>query len=167
MSKYKLRLQGFTLVELIVVIGILAALLAIVLVAINPGRQFAQANNTQRRSDVNAILNAVHQYAAEATNRGALPAGIDTTVRTICGPTGTVACPTASSVDLCAALIPTYIADLPRDPTGGSITGSTTCTGATDYMSGYTIVKTTTANRVTVAVPVGNQQLGETISVTR
>ena len=46
--------KGFTLIELLVVIGILAVLLTIVLIAINPGRQFAQANNTKRRSDVNA-----------------------------------------------------------------------------------------------------------------
>jgi prepilin-type N-terminal cleavage/methylation domain-containing protein len=51
--------KGFTLIELVVVIGILAVLLTIVLVAINPARQFKQANDTKRRSDVNAILNAV------------------------------------------------------------------------------------------------------------
>ena len=100
MRNFDRRLKGFTLVELIVVIGILAALLAIVLVAINPGRQFAQANNTQRRSDVNAILNSVSQYAAD--NRGALPTGIDLTPRTICGPTDPdplSTCPDATSVD--------------------------------------------------------------------
>ncbi|MDP3941896.1 MAG: type II secretion system protein, partial [bacterium] len=55
--------KGFTLIELLVVIGILAVLLAITLIAINPARQFSQANNTKRRSDVNALLNAVHEYA--------------------------------------------------------------------------------------------------------
>src|SRR6266536_4617641 len=63
--------KGFTLIELLVVIGILAILLAIVLIAINPARQFQQANDTKRRSDVNAILNAVNQYMAD--NHGALP----------------------------------------------------------------------------------------------
>ena len=48
--------SGFTLIEILVVLGILAIILAIVLVAINPGRQFSQANNTQRRNDVNAVL---------------------------------------------------------------------------------------------------------------
>src|SRR5258706_13027228 len=66
--------KGFTLIELLVVIGILAILLAIVLIAINPAKQFGQANDTKRRSDVNAILNAIDQYMAD--NKGVPPAGI-------------------------------------------------------------------------------------------
>src|SRR5436190_16210773 len=66
--------KGFTLIELLVVIGILAVLLAITLIAINPARQFAQANNTRRRSDVLQILNAVHQYVA--SNSGQLPPAV-------------------------------------------------------------------------------------------
>src|SRR6476660_8622212 len=63
--------KGFTLIELLVVIGILAILLAITLIAINPARQFAQSNDTKRKSDVNAILNAIGQYSAD--NDGGLP----------------------------------------------------------------------------------------------
>ncbi len=57
-AKLKNLQKGFTLIELLVVIGILAILLAIVLIAINPARQFAQANDTKRESDVHTILNA-------------------------------------------------------------------------------------------------------------
>lgn len=142
--------KGFTLVELLVVIGILATLLAITLIAINPARQFSQANNTQRDSNVNAILNAVHQYAAD--NRGALPAGITTTVQTIAD----------TGADICASIITTYIAALPVDPSlgGGNITN---CTAA--YNTGYTIVQSATDNRITVAAPMA--ELGRSISVTR
>src|SRR5437667_6776235 len=75
--KLKKKQSGFTLIELLVVIGILAVLLAIVLIAINPARQFAQANNTKRRSDIGAILNAVGAYTAD--NAGKLPGTIPAT----------------------------------------------------------------------------------------
>lgn len=90
--------RGFTLIELLVVIGIIAILAAIVLVAVNPARQFAQSRNAQRQSDTNAILNAVHQYAVE--NNGSLPAGI----------------PTADASTLAGVLVPTYLSAMPTDP---------------------------------------------------
>ena len=151
--------QGFTLIELLIVIGILTVLLAITLVAVNPARQFSQANNTQRRSNVNAILNAIQEYAAD--HRGAIPTGITTTAKTITSTTGT------GNIDLCAVLVPAYIADLPVDPTQGTKTPTNSiCTdsGAT-YATGYTASVSATNNRVTVAAP--NAELSETISVTR
>lgn len=142
--------KAFTLIELVVVMGVLTILLAITLVAINPGRQFAQANDTQRKSDINAILNAVHQYAAD--NKGALPAGIDTTVRTICRAGGTVTCP-ANNVNLCTALVSTYIADIPRDPQDAVLdpTSPTSTCAATGYNTQYTIVQSASGNRITVS----------------
>ncbi len=139
--------QGFTLIELLVVIGILAILLAIVLVAINPGRQFEQANQTKRSSDVNAILNAIHQYAAD--NQGNLPASFSTDP----------ALPTSlSSTDVgaefCTNLIPTYMAALPTDPElNTDPIEPEDCAGEWD--TGYIVTQSTTDNRVTVATPDG------------
>lgn len=149
MKKYQV---GFTLIEILVVIGILAILFAIALVAINPARQFSQANNTKRQSDVNAILNAIHAYAAD--NKGALPSGITTTAQVIGSGTG--------EANICTALVTTYIAALPRDPsvTGGDVTN---CTAA--YATGYTVVKSASDNRITVAAP--SAELSATIQVTR
>ncbi len=63
--------KGFTLIEVLLVIAILAILASIVIIAINPGKQFASARDAQRESDVFAILNALHQYALD--NEGAFP----------------------------------------------------------------------------------------------
>jgi type IV pilus assembly protein PilA len=125
------NLKGFTLIELLVVIGILAVLLAITLIAINPGRQFAQANNTKRASDVNAILNAVHQYAVD--NNGILPTGLSATTASTA-----IADELGGTGAFCTDLVPTYIAALPSDPqalNGGA--NITTCSG--DWDTGYMI----------------------------
>jgi prepilin-type N-terminal cleavage/methylation domain-containing protein len=96
--------RGFTLIELLVVIGILGILLAIVLIAINPAAQFAQANNTARTNDVNTILNAVHQYGAD--HKGNLT------------PLGLVETPTeigSAGADICSILVPDYVSLFPVD----------------------------------------------------
>jgi prepilin-type N-terminal cleavage/methylation domain-containing protein len=143
--------KGFTLIELLVVIGVLAVLLAIVLIAINPARQFSQANNTKRASDVNAILNAVDQYAAD--NKGSIPVSITTTSQTI----------SDAAADICSAIVPTYIAALPVDPLTNNGTAISTCSGT--YTTGYTIIKSATDNRITVTAPAA--ELGAVIGVTR
>src|SRR5579859_7330870 len=108
MQLSKRNILGFTLIELLVVIGILGILLTIVLVAINPSRQFAQANDTKRTSDINTILNAVHQYAAD--NKGKLPAGITQVDQSI----------SSLGANICALISPTYVSLLPSDPTAAN-----------------------------------------------
>ena len=148
--------KGFTLIELLVVIGILAVLLAITLIAINPAKQFSQANNTKRRSDVNAILNAIDQYAAD--HKGLLPTAVTTTVQPISN----------TAANICADLVTTYLAELPADPQTGTPNSSidlTECGDVAGYVTGYTVVQSASDNRVTVAAP--GAELTEIISVTR
>lgn len=144
--------KAFTLVEVLLVIVIIAILAAIVIVAINPGRQLSQANNTQRRSDIKSILDAVSEYSID--NRGSFPAAITSTLTTIGNGTG--------QIDICADLVPRYIAEMPYDPTATGA-GYTDCTE--DYDTGYQIVKDATTSRITVSA--GSAELTETIAVTR
>lgn len=146
----KQNTKGFTLVEVLLVVVIIAILAAIVLIAVNPVRQIAQSNNTQRRADTQSILNSINQYAVD--NRGQLPTNVPTTVETIGSAIG--------QADICSDLVPTYIAALPFDPTA---TGAH-FTDCTDYDAGYTLIKDANS-RITVASP--SAELGDTISVTR
>lgn len=149
--------KGFTLIELLVVIGILAVLLAITLIAINPAKQFSQANNTKRRSDVNAILNAINQYAAD--NKGALPAGLTPAACTAADPCVV----STGDLDICATLVTQYLAALPVDPLTNNGTPVDVCTVA--YDTQYTVYQSAGDNRITVSAP--DAELGEVITVTR
>ncbi len=154
MKKFKSQ-KGFTLIEILVVIGIIAVLAVIVLIAINPGRQFAQSRDTQRVSNVNAILNAIGQRMAD--NKGtfagsvgsatcpSIPADTDLNITSSGGTSGT-------NLDL-SCLVPTYISALPTDPTSSS--GADT---------GYNLRLDNTSKRITISA---TGEVTTSISVTR
>jgi prepilin-type N-terminal cleavage/methylation domain-containing protein len=142
--------RGFTLIEILIVIGMIAILASVVLIAINPLRQFAQARNSQRISNVNAILNAVGNRTAEHK-------GVFTDLSGLCQTsipaTSTVMSGSAyHGFDIRPCLVPTYISELPYDPIGGSNTCTTDSCSGELYDTKYTI-KQDTNGRITVCAP--------------
>ena len=148
--------RGFTLLEILLVIALIAILASIVIIAINPSKQLADGRNAQRRSDVNTILNAVYQYAID--NNGTIPATITqstcdaTATKLVCKAAQGGTCATGTALTVLTAS-EKYLPSLPIDPIGGTTDGT-----------GYYIAKSANG-RITVCAP--SAENSATISVTR
>lgn len=142
------KLPGFTLIEILVVVALIAILAAITIIAINPAKNFADTRNAQRSSDVTQILNAVTQYTSEQGHQlsdlGTIPA---------CTATPAAIGTGVGNVNLTTDLVDDYLVAIPTDPSTGS---------AAD--TGYTICQTA-GGRIQVTAP--DAENGKTISVQR
>lgn len=124
--------SGFTLIEILVVLGILAILATLVLVAVNPSRQFKMARDTKRAANVATILNAVSQNIADHSGSFVCNGSI-----TSLPPTATDISSAATGFDLAGCVVPDYISGLPYDP--GS--DAAYYTNETDYDTEYSVLQ--------------------------
>ncbi|MDI6734234.1 MAG: prepilin-type N-terminal cleavage/methylation domain-containing protein [Patescibacteria group bacterium] len=137
--------KGFTLIELIITIAILAVLVTVLVVAINPAEQLQRSRDTKRVGDLEALKTALNLYLAQATTTINLGGGNacvgSTTIRLYTNTTGAIAtsstfCPTCTTVNAstsqtvgAAGWMPARIDQtpggapisiLPLDPTNGT-----------------------------------------------
>jgi len=157
LSKIK---KGFTLIEILLVVAILAILLVVVFAALNPAKRLSDTRDARRWNDVNSILTAVHTCVVDdgtatalancgVTDDGVTREIVDGAITTGCDAVCSVA---ANACEDMSALKGTYLASLPQDPTAP----------AADHTS-YTV--TSSGGLVTVAAC--GAEGGTAISVSR
>ena len=146
--------SGFTLIELMVSMSIIAIIVGVYLVAANPAGQLASARNTKRTSDLQTILLAIRQNIADQSNEqfscAASHPHIDHAYDERHG-----------GIQHSPVLVPTYAFNLPFDPTATS--GH--YTSNTNYDTGYSIVINSSTGQITLSAPYA--ELKKTISITQ
>lgn len=142
--------EGLTKTKITLLVVVIMLIASGIIWAINPQKQFAKLRNSQRRGDVNLIINAVYQYTVD--NGGQLPAEIGEQPKEICRKGADC----SGLIDLSKVVQKkkntAYLSSLPVDPGVGKTNGT-----------GYEIKKV--KDRVTILAPLAEQ--GAVISATR
>ena len=118
--------KGFTLIEILIAIAIIAILAVVVFVALNPAKRIADSKNSRRTTDVASILTAIQTSIVD--NKGALPTGL--TAGMAERQLGTAATGAAVATGGCAVTndaalnmatpLEKYLKDIPVDPDGSA-----------------------------------------------
>jgi prepilin-type N-terminal cleavage/methylation domain-containing protein len=109
---------GFTLIELLIVIGIIAILAAAVIIAINPGQQFASARDRTRESHTNSLYNSILSY--QIMSAGSLEGlNIEIGLVEICNTNTTDPASCGDLIDLSPLVDNGHLSSIPVDPRGG------------------------------------------------
>jgi len=153
--------KGFTLLEILLVVGIISILAGIIILAINPTKQLGDTRNAQRRADVLTIMNAIYQFSIDnhgnmdtINNGSTLPDGSGSTCAANVG---------TDAKNLRDSLVgndAVYLTDIPHDPS------------ISVFQSGdnteYYVVQSSSTGRISVCAPDVSLETNNTaIQVTR
>lgn len=152
MKKLIKKVKGFTLLEILLVVGIIAILAGIVIIAINPSKTLATVRNAERKSDLKQIDNALYQYYIDNIK---YPTSTESGLQEICN-TGSIPYPhigidCTGYLDL-SILVPTYITAIPRD-----------ALASTSSSTGYVIYKSHSSRKIQLIA--SNAELGVVIAI--
>ncbi len=125
LNRIKYRQKGFTLVEVLIVVAVIAILGAIAVMTLNPAQASQKARDAQRRKDVATYQSIIEQYLED--NRSSYSALTSVTTNGATNScSGGVLRASSGTWTTC-----TYAATQPLDPTNGTSKTITTNGGTT------------------------------------
>lgn len=148
-------MKGFSLIELLVVMGIVAIFAGVMITALNPVGILLKGRNSRRTADVNTLMNAVKERMADYL--GVYSCSIGPL------PTSATVMASAGGYNIAPCIYPDYIPSIPFDPSTG------TYASTSSYNTGYTIVQNASSGLVTISAPDTEPKASATVpvSVTR
>ncbi len=136
MQKLFYKKEGFTLMEMIIIIAIIAILIAAMITVIDPEQQGARVRNAKREADLKSLYDAIPRRLSENTrarwdcDSGSFPQELDEGEPVFVSIGNGV-----GQYDLCQCITPGQLYNFPVDPSVGTIDNPSSCAGS--YSSGY------------------------------
>jgi Tfp pilus assembly protein PilE len=127
------QLGGFTIVELLLAVGVIGVLAGVVITMINPRQQVAGSYDAKREADVNTLIKAMNNYhwgEGEMLQESTIPSGSDNAIPICTEGASDAGCTNSGGVSLDDLVALDYLSAIPQDEAEGC-----------QYLSGYSVYK--------------------------